>query len=131
DFAQSERLLQEVGFATSYVFKYSPRPGTPAVRLEDDVPDDEKGRRCTRLVRLQEAISLEQNRRAIGTELEVLVDGASKKDELRLSGRSRDNRVVVFRATAEMRETLQGRLASVRIEDASPHSLYGMLVSPV
>ncbi|MBI3722757.1 tRNA (N6-isopentenyl adenosine(37)-C2)-methylthiotransferase MiaB [bacterium] len=131
DFRASEALLREVGFATSYVFKYSPRPATPAVRLEDDVPDEEKSRRCTALVRLQESISLEQNRRAIGSELEVLVDGASRKDELRLSGRSRDNRVVVFHASPEMRESLAGQLAMVRIESVSAHSLYGTVSDPL
>src|SRR5581483_3130645 len=113
--------LERVRFATSYVFKYSPRPGTPATRLEDDVPEAEKDRRCTRLVRAQEKISLELNKAAIGEELEVLVEGVSKKNETKLAGRSKDNRICVFTGSAE----LEGRLDRVKVRDATAHTLYG------
>jgi tRNA-2-methylthio-N6-dimethylallyladenosine synthase len=125
DFDESRRLLEEVGFASSYVFKYSPRPGTPATRLEDDVPEAEKSRRCTELVRAQEAISLRNNEAAIGKVLEVLVDGASKKNETRLAGRSRDNRICVFDAPPGA--SLAGRLVSFRASFATAHTLYGEL----
>ncbi|HZV00845.1 MAG TPA: tRNA (N6-isopentenyl adenosine(37)-C2)-methylthiotransferase MiaB [Planctomycetota bacterium] len=117
---ESLALLERVRFATSYVFKYSPRPGTPATRLEDDVPEAEKDRRCTRLVRAQEKISLELNKAAIGEELEVLVEGVSKKNETKLAGRSKDNRICVFTGSPE----LEGRLVRVKVRDATAHTLY-------
>src|SRR3954471_11950831 len=79
EFERSLALLEEVRFATSYVFKYSPRPGTPATRLDDDVPEADKDRRCTALVRAQEKISLASSKATIGQVLEVLVEGVSKK----------------------------------------------------
>lgn len=128
DFAASLALLNEVQFANSYVFTYSPRPGTPATRLEDDVPDEEKLRRCTLLVRTQEANSLVHNQAAVGQTLEVLVDGASKRKATRLSGRSRDNRIVVFDGPDGV--DLRGQLLSVRIESATAHTLYGEVLRP-
>ncbi len=122
---QSLALLERVRFATSYVFKYSPRPGTPATRLEDDVPEKEKDRRCTLLVRAQEKISLEQNKSARGQVFEVLVEGVSKKNETKLSGRTRDNRICVFTGARE----LEGRLVGVRVLDATAHTLYGELAT--
>jgi tRNA-2-methylthio-N6-dimethylallyladenosine synthase len=124
DFEASLALLEEMQFASSYVFKYSPRPGTPAIKLEDDVAEEVKSRRCTQLVRAQEAISLKKNQASIGQVLEVLVDGASKKNDTRLSGRSRDNRICVFDGTPD----LQARVVRVRPDHATAHTLYGQLV---
>jgi tRNA-2-methylthio-N6-dimethylallyladenosine synthase len=125
DWTKSAELLRRVGFAQSFVFKYSPRPSTPAVRLDDDVPEDEKSRRCTDLLKVQEQISLAQNRARVGSTVEVLVDGASKNNAARFSGRTRDNRIVVFEGPAT-----EGALATVVIADASPTTLYGDLVRP-
>lgn len=126
DFEASLALLREVGFANSYVFKYSERPNTPAARLPDDVPEAEKDRRCTALVRAQDELSLAQNRATVGTTLEVLVEGTSKRDERRLSGRTRDNRVVNFEGGPD----LDGRLVPVRVTNATAHALYGTLALP-
>jgi tRNA-2-methylthio-N6-dimethylallyladenosine synthase len=125
EFLESLALLERVRFATSYVFKYSPRPGTPATRLEDDVPEAEKDRRCTTLVRAQERISLAQNKAAIGTIQEVLVEGVSKKNERKLSGRSRDNRICVFEGPPRF----EGEVVPVRVLDATAHTLYGELAT--
>lgn len=127
DFQASLDLVAEVGFASSYVFMYSPRPNTPAVKLEDDVPEEEKRRRCTALVRAQEALSLARNQATVGQTLEVLVDGASKKNETRLSGRSRDNRICVFDGPAGV--DLRGQIVHVRPSFATAHTLYGELVA--
>lgn len=124
EFEQSLALLERVRFATSYVFKYSPRPATPATRLEDDVPGAEKDRRCTALVRAQERISLAENKAAAGRIFEVLVEGVSKRNDEKLSGRTRDNRICVFSGPAH----LEGKLAGVRVLDATAHTLYGELV---
>ena len=125
EFERSLALLEQVRFATSYVFKYSPRPGTPATRLEDDVPEAEKDRRCTTLVRAQEKISLAHNQAAKGRVFEVLVEGVSKKNETKLSGRTKDNRICIFSGP----ESLDGRLVGVRVLDATAHTLYGELTA--
>jgi tRNA-2-methylthio-N6-dimethylallyladenosine synthase len=122
DFQESAQLLEEIGFATSYVFKYSPRPATPAIKLEDDVPEPIKDRRCTALVNAQEARSLAANQRAIGETFEVLVEGASKRNASRLAGRTRDNRIVVFESDTP---SLEGTLVPVTIHEATGHTLYG------
>jgi tRNA-2-methylthio-N6-dimethylallyladenosine synthase len=125
EFQQSEALMKEIRFSVSYVFKYSPRPNTPATRLEDDVVDADKDRRCTHLVRTQEAISLEINQAAVGREFEVLVEGTSKRNSTRLAARTRDNRLCVFEGPLE----LEGKVARVRVDHASAHVLYGTLVT--
>jgi len=79
DFQQTVRLVQEGRFKNSYIFKYSPRPGTKAHELfHDDVPEEVKRRRNNQLLELQNRISLELNEQFIGREVEVLVEGPSK-----------------------------------------------------
>jgi tRNA-2-methylthio-N6-dimethylallyladenosine synthase len=123
DYRASEDLLRRVRFSQSFVFKYSPRPGTPATRLPDDVPEDEKARRCTALLAVQEEISLAENRARVGSAQSVLVDGASKTNPDRLSGRTPDNRIVVFDSDGGGR--LAGTLVTVDITGASANTLYG------
>src|SRR5205085_2106063 len=118
-------LLEQIHFATSYVFKYSPHPNTPAVRLDDSIPETEKDRRCTLLVRAQEKISLANNKAAIGQMLEVLVEKVSKKNETKLSNHSRDNRIYMFTNSP----LLEKQLVSVRIQNATTHTLYCKLIS--
>jgi tRNA-2-methylthio-N6-dimethylallyladenosine synthase len=126
DYLQCETLIREVGFQNNFVFKYSPRPGTPSAEaLVDDVTRADKDRRCTQLLKVQEELSLERNRTAVGRRFEVLVDGPSKRDASRLHGRTDDNRVVIFDGAME----LTGQLVSVDIENCSAYSLYGELAS--
>jgi tRNA-2-methylthio-N6-dimethylallyladenosine synthase len=128
DFEASCGILEEMRFQGSFVFKYSPRPGTRAHDLVDDVPEPVKQERNQRLLRLQEAMSLELYRRRIGSIEEVLVEGPSKNDPTRLTGRNRAHQIVVFPAGAG-RESLAGELVAVRIVDATALTLYGELVS--
>ena len=121
DFESSLSLLEEVRCQSSFVFKYSPREGTPALRLEDDVCGEVKKERHARLVRLQEGIALEKNRARVGSIEQVLVEGPSKTDPARLTGRSRHYKLVHFPGSAN----LAGRLVDVRITDASALSLRG------
>ena len=125
DYAQCETLLREVGFQNNFIFKYSPRPGTPSAEgMVDDVPQEVKDRRCHDLIKIQEELSLARNEAAIGREVEVLVDGPSKKNDAVLSGRSDDNRIVIF----EGPRRLTGELVKVKLERCSPNTLYGTLV---
>ncbi|MBI1902178.1 MAG: tRNA (N6-isopentenyl adenosine(37)-C2)-methylthiotransferase MiaB [Planctomycetia bacterium] len=171
DFQQSVRLVEESRFKNSFIFKYSPRDGTKAFdRFADDVPDDAKRRRNNELLAVQSRISAEDNRPFVGCDLEILVEGPSKKaqkrgeghsanpdggrseggqrdghldggqagggqpddrqledggDVLQLTGRTMCDRIVVF--VGNRRQI--GQLVPVRIYDASPFTLFGMVVT--
>lgn len=90
-------LMREVGYDFAYMFKYSERPGTHAHKhLPDDVPDAVKSRRLSEIIALQNELGLASNRRDVGREYEVLVEGPSKRNPDQLSGRTSQNKVVVF-----------------------------------
>lgn len=126
----SKAIMREVGFHQSYVFKYSPRPNTPSERrLADDVPQADKDRRCNELLDIQGEISLARNQALIGQAVEVLVEGPSKTNAKRLSGRTRLHEIVIFDDPGGA--DLVGKLAGVQIEYVSPHSLYGALSDTV
>ena len=124
DFARTMRLIDEVGFDSSFSFIFSPRPGTPAATLHDDTPH------AVKLKRLQQLqVAIEDNVRRIsaarlGTVQRILVEGPSRKDPAELAGRTECNRVVNFKAEP----TLAGQMVEVRITEANPHSLRGELV---
>ncbi|MCC7399407.1 MAG: tRNA (N6-isopentenyl adenosine(37)-C2)-methylthiotransferase MiaB [Planctomycetes bacterium] len=121
EFERTVELVQQVGFAQSYVFKYSPRPGTLAAELADDVPEAEKERRNAVLLAAQEAITARQLGALVGQTLEVLVEGESKVDG-RLSGRTVHHRLVHF----DSRDAgVVGQYVPVRITAALGHSLVG------
>lgn len=124
EYEQTEALLRDMRFQNSFVFKYSPRPGTRAAGLEDDVPWEEKKRRNVALLAVQQAVSREEYAALIGRELEVLVEGVSKRDARRLTGRARTNHIVVFESAA----SLAGKLVRVRITDSTPLTLAGEIV---
>ncbi len=89
DFAATMRMVHEVRFSQAFIFRYSPRPGTPAWgRLEDDVPDKLKRARFAEVQALQTTIQEERHRRLIGSRHEVLVEGASRRDPNMLFGRN-------------------------------------------
>ncbi|MBE7464990.1 MAG: tRNA (N6-isopentenyl adenosine(37)-C2)-methylthiotransferase MiaB [Planctomycetes bacterium] len=121
DFEASFELMAELKPQMSYIFKYSVREGTPAQRLPDDVPEEAKKIRHRRLLDLQEEISLEQNRASVGRVEQVLVEGLSKNDPTRLTGRTRTRRLVHFPGTAD----LAGSLVDVKIVSATGLSLLG------
>ena len=123
EFDETAALVRDVRFQGAFVFKYSTRPGTAAAKLADDVPWEEKRRRNMALLEIQSAIQLEENRKFIGQEVEVLVEGRSHRDAARLTGRLRTNQIVVF----EGPEALAGELVRVRIESATPLTLAGSL----
>ncbi len=122
DFEQSLSLLEEVRFQQAFVFRYSPRPGTPAARhFEDDVPQQVKAARNLRLLKAQEAIASAKHEAMVGKTFEVLVEGPSKRDPAMLTGRTRGNYVLHFPGDA----SLAGRLVGVTVTDYSPVSLRG------
>jgi tRNA-2-methylthio-N6-dimethylallyladenosine synthase len=136
DFAQTCDLVREARFKNSFIFKYSPRPGTKAAQLlPDDVPYEVKNRRNNELLALQNQISEEDNQRFLGEAVEVLVEGPSdrarqrgedQQDMLQLTGRTRCDRIVVFDGP----RSLTGTLVQVVIYDVSPHTLWGVVAAP-
>jgi len=125
DFEATMDLIAEVGFDHSFSFVYSPRPGTPAATLPDDVPLEVKKQR---LALLQQRINQQAqaiSRRMVGTTQRVLVSGLSRKDSGQLSGRTENNRVVNFKGESG----LIGEFVDVVITEALPNSLRGELVT--
>ena len=121
DFMETVELMRRVRFLNSFIFKYSPRPRTAAARLPDNVPMEVKRERNQILLKEQQRISEENNRRFIEKTVEVLVEGRSKRNPAKLSGRTRGNHIVVF----EGDESLVGKLVRVRINAATALTLYG------
>ena len=121
EFGDTLDLMRRVRFHQTFVFKYSPRPGTRAARLADDVADAVKRERNQALLAAQERIDAERRAAMAGRCVEVLVEGRSKSDPTRLSGRTRQNDIVVFEGGAE----LAGRLCRVRVAGASTLTLFG------
>jgi tRNA-2-methylthio-N6-dimethylallyladenosine synthase len=120
DFEETLSLVEEVRFDAAYTFQYSPRPGTEAGVREDQVPKAVVQERFDRLVAAQERISYEHNRAVVGSVVEVLVEGPSKKDPDRITGRTRTNKLVHFAGTAE-----PGAFLDVLVTGAAPHHLEG------
>ena len=120
--AETISLMKEVGYDFAYMFKYSERPGTFAQRnLGDDVPEDVKTRRLTEIIDLQNRLSEESNKRDIGKEFEILVEGTSKRSEEQLSGRTSQNKMVVF----DRGDHKIGDYVRVRITGCSSATLFG------
>jgi tRNA-2-methylthio-N6-dimethylallyladenosine synthase len=121
DFGQLMRLVDDVGFDSSFSFVFSARPGTPAAALPDCTPQAEKLARLQRLQALleQQARAISQSR--VGTRQRILVQGRSRKDPNELMGRTECNRIVNFKGPAR----LFGQMLDVTITQALPHSLRG------
>jgi tRNA-2-methylthio-N6-dimethylallyladenosine synthase len=125
DFEATRSLLDEAGIDNSFVFKYSPRPGTRAAAKPDDVPREEKERRDQVLLADQERRGLERNSRLVGTVREVMVEGPSKRNRARLAGRDSGNRIVVWDSQCPAAAEI-GSLVSLRIVEAHPQILVGV-----
>jgi tRNA-2-methylthio-N6-dimethylallyladenosine synthase len=121
DFARTLALVEDVRFDSAYTFVYSPRAGTEAAEMRDQVPHEAKIERMEQLVELVQRIAGERNRERIGFVEEVLVEGPSRTDPLRLRGRTRRNTAVNFTGSAA-----PGTLADVEISEATSTSLRGV-----
>jgi len=122
DHQLSLSLMREVGYDSAFMFKYSERPGTYASKhLPDDVPEEEKIRRLNELIALQTEISAQQNKKDEGKELDVLVEGFSKRSRQQLCGRTEQNKMVVFdKGNHHIGETVR-----VRITNSTSATLFG------
>ena len=126
DFEATMDLIADIGFDLSFSFIYSPRPGTPATDLPDKTDTATKKQRLTLLQRRIDSQSFDISKAMVGSLQRVLVNGYSKKDPGKLTGRSENNRSVNFAST---NADLIGKFAQIRILEAYPHSLRGELVA--
>jgi len=127
DFDATMKLVEQVDFDHSFSFIYSPRPGTPASSLPDDVTQEEKKHRLAILQRRLDELARQKSRRMVGSLQRVLVTGHSRKNARELAARTANNRVVNFAGEA----TLIGGFVDVRITAALPNSLRGEVWLPV
>ncbi|SOD74130.1 tRNA-i(6)A37 thiotransferase enzyme MiaB [Jatrophihabitans sp. GAS493] len=126
DFEQTLEVVRLARFASAFTFQYSKRPGTPAATMPDQIPKAIVQERYERLVALQEEISAAQGRALIGTEVEVLVnatDGRKDADTGRVSGRSRDGRLVHVAVDRDAITVAPGDVLRSRVTYAAPHHL--------
>ena len=121
DFSRTLNLIRRVRYNRVFAFTYSPRPGTAAAALPDDLPAEEKSRRLQTLLQLQREISLEINQGLRGREVEILGEGRDRKYPDRGQGRTRSGKMVFF----PWQEGLEGKIIAVRIKRVTPASLYG------
>jgi tRNA-2-methylthio-N6-dimethylallyladenosine synthase len=125
DFEQTRALMEEIGFANAFIFKYSPRPGTPASQMEESVSEDEKMRRNQVLLEDQDRRGVRLLESFVGQQLKVLVEGPSKRNAARYTGRTPHHVICVFEPDPAV---AAGDLVDVYIERARAQTLYGRLV---
>ena len=125
DHKQSLSLMRECAYDSAFMFKYSERPGTYASKhLPDDIPEETKVRRLNELIALQNELSAESNRRCIGQEVEVLIEGVSKRSREELFGRTGQNKVVII----PRGEHRIGQTVKARILESSSATLRGEVI---
>jgi tRNA-2-methylthio-N6-dimethylallyladenosine synthase len=126
EFLMTYQAMEEVRYSTAFLFAYSPRKGTPAMRWKDDIPEEIKQDRLQRLMSLQDRISREQIQAMLEQEVEVLVESRNSKDGVHLKGRTRHWQKVIFSGSDELIGTLQ----KVVIHSYNHQTLIGSLVTP-
>ncbi len=124
DFEKTMKLIDDVEFDASFSFIYSPRPGTPALELEDSTPAEVKSARLSRLQKRIDELAQVVSKAMVGCAQRVLVEGTSKKDATELAGRTDNNRIVNFAGNPRLINTF----VDVRITSALSHSLRGEIV---
>ena len=126
DFEQTISAVEQVGYDSAFTFVFSPRRGTEAAEMADQVPDEVKHERIERLIEVVQRVAEARNRQRIGRLEEVLVEGPSRTDETLLRGRTRRNTTVNFTGSAQ-----PGELVPVAIEGATSTTLRGTAVAAV
>lgn len=124
EFQETYRLMKEIEYSVGFIFSYSPRNGTPAMRWKDDIPESVKQDRLQRLLTLQEEINDKQRLSFLNQEVEVLVDKQTSKDDTLLKGRTRCWKPVIFHGSP----SLIGSLQKVKIHSFSHQTFIGDLI---
>lgn len=125
DFEATLEVVRDIGFTGLFGFKYSPRPFTPALKLADDVSEEDKSERLARLFELSEAQTRAHLATIVGTRQEVLVEGPGRKGERMWEGRTARNEIVHIDGTGAEDRSFSGELVEVEITRAFKHSLAG------
>ncbi|CAF0689941.1 tRNA (N6-isopentenyl adenosine(37)-C2)-methylthiotransferase MiaB [Candidatus Methylacidithermus pantelleriae] len=125
DFLQTKELVRRVGFDQAFIFRYSPRRGTPAAEFPNQVPEEVKYQRNYELLALHETLVREKAKNWIGKVMEVLIEGPTKKDPSRYEGRSQWNHLVIVPGDPR----LLGRLVQVQITETTGHTYYGHVIA--
>ena len=121
DFLETRDLVRAISFDQAFIFRYSPRKDTPAAAMEGQISEEEKMRRNQILLEEIDRSAAEHNLPLIGNRVEILVEGPSKTNPERMTGRTRTNKIVVFPGA----ERHHGQLMQVRVERATTFTLYG------
>lgn len=121
-------VMEKVRYDGAYMFKYSPREGTKAYRMVDDVPEETKAKRLNEIIDLQHTISYDLNQKMIGTDETVLVEGESRKSAEFWAGRTDTNKVVIFPANDEIKV---GDYVKININRSTSATLFGDVVEIV
>lgn len=121
EFMMTYKALEEIEYGVSFIFAYSPRKGTPAMRWKDDIPEEVKNERVQRLLELQEGIYNKHRQAMLGTTVEVLVEKTTDRDSTMVKGRTTCWKNVVFKGTKEMIGTFQ----EVKIDSYTHQTLIG------
>ncbi len=124
DFEETLKMLEDIRFDSIFSFIYSKRKGTRAAQMDGQIPEDIKGQRFERLTAIQNHISYEKNQEYVGKTVDVLVEGRSKTDDKRLTGRNEKGRLIHFIGS----DDLIGTIKSVKVDRAETYALYGNLV---
>jgi tRNA-2-methylthio-N6-dimethylallyladenosine synthase len=124
DFEDTISIVKEVGYDMMYSFIYSKRTGTPAAEMEDQIPENVTGERFARLIDTQNEISLTKNQPYTDKTVRVLVDGRSKNNPEKFSGRTEGNKIVLFDGD----DIMTGNFVMVHITEAQTFALKGDVV---
>ncbi|MGC6458951.1 MAG: MiaB/RimO family radical SAM methylthiotransferase [Akkermansiaceae bacterium] len=122
DFQETLNCMKLVGFDNSFIFRYSKRKDTPAAEMDEQLSEQVKEERNQALLRVQEELTTSKNAKLIGTKQLVLCEGPSKTNKSRLSGRTSQNKIVIFDGDASR---MTGELLEIKIEDSTGYTLYG------
>jgi tRNA-2-methylthio-N6-dimethylallyladenosine synthase len=127
DFQATLDVVEKARFSSAFTFQYSPRPGTPAATMEDQIPKTVVQERYERLIELQERITLEENQKQVGRVVELLVtadEGRKDAATARMTGRARDGRLVHFAPIGDHADRVRpGDVVTTRVTAAAPHHL--------
>ncbi len=127
DFKETLDLVKQVGYDSAFTFIYSPRKGTPAAQIKEQIAEDIKKERIYRLLELQNQISSDLNQKCVGQTVEVLVEGLSKTDTAKLTGKTRTNKTINFQGGKE----LIGQTVLVKVTTGKLSSLEGIIEGSV
>lgn len=126
DFNKTLNAVKEIGYHTIFAFMYSPRPGTKAAEIDDNIDKNEKKRRLNELIKLQSAITYNINKSYEGKTVDVLIEGYSKKNMKVYMGRNRQNQIVNFISDKLL---LPGSIVSVKITEGKKNTLFGKFIN--